>query len=161
MALMIHVGLTRKLGTANYGSIAASCAVEFEADAALLQGEPAGFQQRAAKAYAACRQAVQQELARQQQAGAAFLGQADGRNPAANADRQDGNGQAASEKQMLYLRQLAAQTPGLGLRGLETLAQKMFDKPLAALGGLEASNLIDTLKSVKTGELELAALLDG
>ena len=61
---------------------------------------------------------------------------------------------------MEYICQLARQVPGLGVRRLETLAQKICGKPLAELSNFDASGLIDTLKAIKGGELELADLLD-
>ena len=170
MAVTIHVGLTRKMGMPNYGSIAASCAVDFEADAGLLQGDLKGFHQHIGKAYAACHEAVQQELARQQGTETVTNGQSNGQNlaqtpgqlgPAFCATAQNGNGHPISEKQMSYLRQLAKQVEGLGIRRLETLTQKMYGKPLAALTSFDASGLIDTIKSIKAGQVDLAAVLNG
>ena len=66
MAMNINVGLAKKLGLPEYGSLGAGCNVEFEAEQNLLQGDPEGFHQRVRRVYAACAQADSDELARQQ-----------------------------------------------------------------------------------------------
>ena len=110
--------------------------------------------------------AIVQELARQQAsepaAGVATNGPP--RNGAATqgAMPQNGNGNRASEKQVEYMRQLAKQISGMGVRRLDTLAQQMYHKPLAELTSFNASGVIDCLKGIQAGEIDLqAALGDG
>jgi len=45
------------------------------------------------------------------------------------------------------------------VRGLETLATTMFNKPVAELSTLDGSDLIDALKAIKAGEVKLADAL--
>jgi hypothetical protein len=137
--LALNVGLTKKIGLPEYGSLAASCHVEVETEN-LLQGDLAAFQDRAKQIFAACRQAVNDELARQQPAnretGPRSPSNGNGSNGSRPApangrtsSRQSGNGHGATTKQLDYAEQLAKQIRGVGKRGLEQLAQKMFGKP--------------------------------
>ena len=50
MPIKINVGLSRKIGLPEFGSLGASCNVEFEADQQLLQNDLDGFYQRVAEA---------------------------------------------------------------------------------------------------------------
>ena len=188
MPLRLNIGLSKKLGLPDYGSLGASCNVDIELDAALLQTDPEAFQRHARNAYDACRRAVQEELARHQAAtattptnnpsmtttsvgGNGHNGNGNGNGHAsANGNGHTGtgqngngrgNGHPASEKQMTYVRQLAGHIKGFGVRRVEALANKMFSKPVASLTSLEASGLIDALKGIKAGEIDLDTVLGG
>jgi len=174
MPLRLNVGISKKTGLPGYGSLGASCSVEVELDGSLLHDDLDVFRQRVRRAYVACSQAVREELARQQQV------EAHGQTPAATGeqaaslpseangnghrDGQDGdrhNGQPATARQLDYASRLAGQIRGLGARRLAALAQQLFAKPLADLSSAEASGLIDTLKRIKAGQVDLAAALRG
>ena len=188
MPIKISAGLSRKVGQANYGSVGASCHVDFEADAALLDHDLDAFQGRIKNAYVACAQAVNDELARQQRkthpngngespnnrsaapthATTPPVGYSHGGNgrngsggSGSGGNGSGGGGYHATEKQLKYLRQLAGQIKGVGIRRLEHLAEKVCGKPLAGLTSLDASSLIDTLKAVKSGEIDLDDALSG
>ena len=186
MPLKVNVGLSKKIGLPHYGSLGASCHVEVELDSALLFADLDGFQEKVKRAYVACNQAVSDEIQRQQSAGSlhspsgangnghAVAGARHvGNENGADADRiatRNGADQRstghhapnrASSKQLSYARQLAGKIQGLGYRGLERLVGTMFGKPLADLSSFEASSLIDTLKQVAEGSIDLASLQEG
>jgi len=187
MPMTVTTGLSKKVGTANYGSVGATCNITFEADHNLLEHDLEGFQQRVKHAFIAARQAVHDQLARELNSptsnGTAITepaepahatngnGATNGHANGTNGNGSNGNGHrngsngtsghGASEKQIGYARQLAKSIQGLGIRRLETLASKMFGKPLAAFTSLDASGLIDTLKSIKAGEIDLDTVLEG
>jgi len=176
MPMTLNVGLSRKLGLPDYGSLGASCSVTVELDAALLRDDLDSFHAQVRKAYTACRQAVQDELSRHQ---AGEPAKEPNQPPSASAGRtarQNGNGNGngsartagtnghgahnASSKQLDYINQLARQIHGLGVRRVDMLANKMFGKPIAGLNSLDASGLIDTLKAVKGGDIDINDVLE-
>jgi len=168
MPLTLNVGLSKKIGQANYGSVGASCNVEIELDPMLLRDDLDGFHAQVRNAYAACRQAVQDELSRHE-AGEVPTEPVNETNTSAaptarpsatNGRHGNGSSHTASSKQLDYITQLARQIRGLGIRRVESLAQKMFGKPLAGLTSLDASGLIDTLKAVKAGDVDINDLLE-
>ena len=63
MAVKLSVGLQRKIGLPEFGSLGASCNVEFEIDSSLLEHDLKGFHQKVSDAFVACRQAVHNQLA--------------------------------------------------------------------------------------------------
>jgi len=62
MAVTLSVGLQKKVGLPDFGSLGASCHVEFEIDRSLIDHDMEGFQRKVASAFAACRQAVNDQL---------------------------------------------------------------------------------------------------
>ena len=172
MPLKTNVGLTKKLGLPNFGSVGATCHVEFELDQTLSQQDLAAFHQQVQDAFAACRQAVEDELARHQH-GSPVPGQSGRTTPPTH-----GNGQphrssnnhpptpasgasGASDKQLVYLRRLATQIPDVGLQRLDEVAEIVCGKPLVALSTADASHLIDGLKALKSGAQNLNDFLTG
>ena len=89
MPLKARVGLSKKLGLPDYGSLGASCQVEVELDGSMLQADPEKFQQHVRRAYQACAQAVNEELARNQQPSTTPV-------PPTNGQSANGNGHTPS-----------------------------------------------------------------
>jgi hypothetical protein len=185
MPLKTNVGISRKIADNNYGSRGASVNLEVELDTNLIQ-EPERFQDRIRQVFRLAQQAIDDELDRQQgnctsngsthgqcaqpshnggNGHGATNGHANGTNGnGSNGHRNGSNGNggyAATTKQLDYASQLAKSIHGLGARKLESLATKMFGKPLAALTSMDASGLIDTLKKVKDGSISLDNVLEG
>jgi hypothetical protein len=169
MSMKLTVGICQKIGQPDYGSLAASCNVEVELDPSIDLEDLAAFRERVEAAYSACRQAVEDELAREQASHPSgdsreqVLSQAADRPTVSPTHGQSNgrNGHSASQKQLDYCRQLASQIRGLGERRLEALSQRMFSKSLGALSSLEASGLIDVLKEIKAGKIDLNTAIQG
>jgi hypothetical protein len=64
--MKLNVGVSKKIGLPAFGSAGATCNLELELDAHLLESDLDGFHQRVRSAYVAARQAVHDELARLQ-----------------------------------------------------------------------------------------------
>ena len=180
MPLKLYAGISKKMGLPNYGSLGATCHVEVELDAGLLAYDLDGLQQHVHNAYVACSQAVNDELARQREAmdndterGAldySNAAQHDVEEGRTGPTATSGNGQnhsnddthrPATSRQLEFIRVLASQIRGLGVRRLDTVAETLCGKPLTGLSGAEASALIDVLKNVRAGKLDLEAALSG
>lgn len=172
--LKLNVGVSKKIGQPDYGSLGASCNIEVELDTSLLQTDLDGFHEKVARAYTACRQAVTDELARRAAGEANGTSQArqtaeatgartgsNGNGSGHSHQKNGGTAQRASARQADYIQQLAGQIRGLGVRRLEQLAQKMFSKPVAELSSLDASGLIDTLRAIKDGKININDALNG
>lgn len=164
MAIKLSVGFSQKVGQPDYGSLGATCQVEFELAQSVLFDDLEEFQERVQNAYAACRQAVSSELQRKGDPGetsqpvGASVTRSNGQHLVGSANGHS-SGHRASQKQLDYAAQLASHVEGLGVRGLGGLSAQLFGKPLAGLSTLDASGLIDTLKAIKAGKLSLSTAL--
>jgi hypothetical protein len=83
MPLKVSVGLSKKIGQPDYGSLGASCNVEFELDGGYDNGSAEHFQNAVRRAYTACRQAVESEISTGQSEG----NQIGGQHSSASANR--------------------------------------------------------------------------
>ena len=63
MGLKVNVGFAKKIGQPDYGSLGATCNVEFDLDGGFDNGSSEHFQDAVRRAYGACRQAVEAEIA--------------------------------------------------------------------------------------------------
>lgn len=160
MPLTLNVGLSKKIGLPDYGSHGASCHVELELDSHVLERDPAEFQQQARQAYAACRQAVDEELAREQAKPVAAVPPLNGRRRQYVGRHTGTSSQLITPKQLDYAQQLAAQIDDLGIQGLDGLAHQLYERPLVDLASFEASSLINTLRQIKAGQLSIAAVME-
>lgn len=143
MPIKLNIGLSRKVGEANFGSRGASCSVEVEAEATLLLTEPAELQRRIQAAFDACRQAVDTELDRTPESGevttARTAGSTPRPTPAARATR------PATSSQLRAIHAIASRH-NVELRPL--VQQRYHTGRLEELSITQASELIDELKSV-------------
>jgi hypothetical protein len=154
--LRLNVGVSRKVGLPDYGSVGASCNVEVEVDANLIDRDLDAFHARVRDVYVACHQAVHDELARLQSPveppretpapppRAASNGQPAGNDhadrPAAGRSRPRS---PATEKQVRAIRSIASRQHA----DLDGILQDHGVSRPEDLSIRQASELIDALKT--------------
>jgi hypothetical protein len=156
MPLKLNVGVSRKVGMPDFGSVGASCNVEVEVDSALIDRDLDAFHARVRDVYIAAHQAVHDELARLQAPVEAPHEVAGPPRQQASNGHPTGNGRLdrasagrsrprrpATENQVRAIRSIAGRQ-GADLDGL--LEQFGVSRP-QDLSIRQASELIDALKT--------------
>lgn len=156
MPIKLSLGLSKKIGQPDYGSLGASCHVEVELPSDLLTQDLQGFHKHVRNVYVTCRQAVQDELARHNNPADPL--------PIANG-HQASNGAAARRhcQQLPARRNPPRPATASQVRALDAIAHRQqIDLPdvlqhrfgtssAAELSLAEASSLIDELKAIPAG----------
>lgn len=141
MTMKLNVGLSRKVGEANYGSRGASVHLEVEVESALA-AEPAQLQERIRLLFRLARQSVDSELSGNGQAGGPHPDQHDSGN-----GRQQGSERMATASQVRAIHAIAnrhrADLPAL-------LREQGVEQP-EQLSISQASRMIDELKGAGAG----------
>jgi len=155
--LTLNIGFNRKSGEPNYGSRGASVNLQLELDSGLIL-DPERLQERIRFLFGLAKASVEEELRGNQANGSTVSAAATNGHPTGQAN---GNGQRASSRQIEYAQKLASQVRGLGTSRLEALTKMLFCRALADLTSTEASGLIDRLRALKAGEIDVQSALDG
>ena len=150
MPLKLTVALSKKVGLPNYGSLGATCGLEVELPDQVLHDDPEAFERQVRDAFAACAQAVQDELDRHRPPRAipCSNGHRDPEGPVDVTDRRDvANGprqRPATGSQVRALWAICGRR-GVDLEGL-VIERFGIDGP-EGLSVAEASRLIDELQA--------------
>lgn len=138
--LKLDVGVSKKIGEANYGSRGASVNLQLELDSGLV-GDAGRLQEKIRQLFVLAKASVDEELA----------GNAQANQHASNGNdngQRRGSGRHATASQVRALRAIADRQ-GLNLSGL--LADRYALSDPSALSITEASALIDELKATANG----------
>ncbi len=167
MPVKLNIGLSRKVGEANYGSRGASINLEVELDNGVL-GDPGQLRDRVRDLYMLARQSVDDELQRPADAGGGEHAHANGNGHYSNGNgdsgpangQSNGNGHSNGNGQQprmevaratqSQIRAIFAITKRQGLDPNALVREKYRVHRMDDLSIREASALIDELKSGRT-----------
>lgn len=151
MPLKASIGLSRKVGQENYGSLGANCQLEIELDASLI-GDAEAFHEKIQRLYAMANQAVNDQLnqqtANRNTNGNGHARPVNGRNGnGVNARPQDDTDNTpASNRQIKYLLDIARQRHQMNLaQTAEFCEQAVGTNDVYQLTRSQASTVIDKL----------------
>lgn len=152
MPLKLITGFSKKTGLPNFGSVGASCSLELELEPMIFVN-PDALQDQVQEAFAACRQAVDEELGRYQPGEAPPPPAVNGKDESATTSGRPGNSivPLASERQVDFAHHLAREIRALGSQRLALVVQQLYGRPVEELTSPEASRLIELLKQVRSG----------
>jgi hypothetical protein len=155
MPLTLNVGLTRKIGLPNYGSVGATCAAQLELEP-LVFYDMETLQRRIQEAFYVCRRAVDEELSRNHspEPTAPLISGPDRLQPGVGREAPEGptpQPSLATSRQLDFMYHLARQIRDLGCQRLELLTQHVHGHPLVELTAAEASRMIELLKELRSG----------
>ena len=143
MPLKASIGLSRKVGQPDYGSLGANCQLEVELDASLV-GDAEAFHERVGKLYALANQAVNDQLARLNGNGHT-AGNGRPKSTPTNVRNSDDE-TPASNKQLKYLLDMARQRHKMDLaRTAEFCDELVGTNDVYRLTKRQASAVIDRL----------------
>ncbi len=160
MPLTLNVGLSKKIGQPDYGSLGASCHIQLELEHSLIFTDLDSFHDKVRQAFVACNQAVKDELYRHQQPAANPPAHNNGNGHAANGN---GNGHPPPANGQRTRRDHTRAATASQVRAIEMIAKRVKinladilwnDFGVAQPGELsitEASQLIDELKASTNG----------
>lgn len=147
MPIKATIGLSKKVGQPDYGSLGASCHIEVELDGGFDNGSTQHFQDAMRRAYAACRQAVEAELKSSQVAvGPGGQHQSPGTTDSNSSSRNNARLATSSQVRAIHAIANRNQVDLTGLLGSRFGVTRPDD-----LGIRDASKLIDQLKSEANG----------
>jgi hypothetical protein len=144
MALKVKVGLSKKVGQPDFGSLGASCDIELELDGGLLFHDLDGLQEKVRTAYVACRQAVNDELANQRRTEAPTSSEASARTNGHNRTSTNGHSQQSGSEN--GSQRTNGQSNGHSTNGKHRPATKSQVGALHAIATRQGFNLTDRLK---------------
>jgi hypothetical protein len=149
MPTKVSVGLSKKQGRPDYGSIGASCHVELELDGQILDGDLERFRQHVRRAYVACRETIEDELTRDLSTNAAPNRLNGNGHSATNGNGNNhgqSNGRSVTQSQARAIKAIA----GRNRIDLAPMLDRLGVRNVEDLSISDASSLIDELKSQPT-----------